>query len=321
MEDTLTKLKKDLIEAKIEGTEGWKLFHETLSQYLDIAENQLFDESSISDFCSALSKYEDRDKRSALIVTLIEKEISHPILQNRNFITNELRDSVIENFRDDFFECIYGEGDYKALFKKLERLKNTDFFVSRFFYYSYVVINYKMWSSIHGTLEVIEPPTFRIDDFNIKYSLMSFYKLQELNEKEFKMFTPKNIEYIFRFGKYKGTMLKDVLTLHPSYIEWQILNNLTFSVTYGVLDHILSRYNSTQKDIIIFLTTIKNEFANKGDSLYYDDLPYHIKAEMYDDSEEVQAFYDEAAYDLLTGGGDYDEFNGDWDSLEDDIGQ
>lgn len=324
MEDFLNKLERVLIEFKINTESEETIFVNKLSQYLDICENQ-YKVKIVADFCSEVSKTEDKVKISAFI-KLLELNYIHTRFGKLNDLWNGGDLGHIKVFKDNLLACTFepfcdkfylcnNERDYIALYNELEGLKNTPFFVPRFFYYSFVIFNYKKWSSIHGIIECIEPSTFQIKIDEIKRYFLRFYKWQEFNVND-KKFIPKRLHYTFSFGKYKGQMLKNILDIDPGYIKWQILNNLYFSVSYDVLDYMLSVSPDSRNDLLIFLTTLKNELANHDSKLYFHHFPTKIQHEFYGDiyfddwADSEQRMYEEDMDEWL-----YEEFDGDMDLL------
>lgn len=142
------------------------------------------------------------------------------------------------------------------------------------------------------------------------------FNLKEFDVNKFGKYTPKEINYVFQFGKYKGQLLEKVLNEHPSYINWQISNNIYFSISYEVLDIYLSDFINSQNDNIIFLTTIKNEFANRDCKLYFNYFPEEIQSELYgeifcdDWADSEQRMFEEEMDESL-----YEEFDGEMDLL------
>jgi hypothetical protein len=222
-------------------------------------------------------------------------------------------------------EILYLNEFYKIL-NTHEYLKNTSFFDARAYYYSFVIINYQKPFSGHI-------PSSIYPNVNLCFNLgllNEYYDYVGTSKNDIQDFDEKKIAArIFysepHFGKYKnqGKTWEVLIDEDPNYVIWLILNSYYFSLRYELLDKLLRKNIYKDPSKLIIICTIKNEIQNSLSNLFEDIDDFEFWGSDPDPYGELErSFYDDAALDFLTGG-DYDEdnFEGDWDKLDDEYGR
>ncbi len=105
----------------------------------------------------------------------------------------------------------------------------------------------------------------------------------------------------FTFGKYEGKSLQEVSQIDTSYIDWCLCNLDHFCLEDEVFEH------------------LKNVISAEGITQQTEKWSNYLDE---DDDNYRNHDYDRDTFNALTDGqyGDYDDFDGDFDSLMDGMG-
>lgn len=121
-----------------------------------------------------------------------------------------------------------------------------------------------------------------------------------------------SLETKFTFGKYQGKTISEVIELQMSYLDWCIINLEHFYLS----DEVFEQINGISPNF---------HFSEQAQEMLRQKFEKWEQEEDGQDTYETNDWdndHERDNFDALTDGqyGDYDDWNGDWDTLRDSMG-
>lgn len=228
-----------------------------------------------------------------------------------NFLKCSIKKLGELNWREMDFWKQRSKNKYKLCIENDIYLNEDDkdnFFNSILKFYKYFPFNEYVRKIRDGYK--VESNCLRNNKITPKYSPTDFG-----NYDDFQVFKICDQNYIFEFGKYQGSLLKDIIINDTCYILLLICKNQHFTLNKSILcDKTFIKYDIFEE--ALELNLIKLLLIENAGLKTLKDQPWH---EDYSDDRYEHKQFRKDTFDALSDGqlGDYDDYEGDMDDVSD----